>query len=375
MFEKCGLKDIFCGFLRSKWIILAVIVIFGGIGCVKYLGDLKSYNIEKAKAEQNVVSGYAYYYLSGSEDAPLAENTQAKWLANCFIDLMRSVPSREAILNSLKKNHSDDELTALMGADTYKNGVSRFSIWENGYQIERWTSNRILKLTTIAADRNMCKELMDACNDRLMAISKSVPDASLTYEGRYFRTVKRSSVTEGAAQPAKPRLSSLLLWIVIGIAAGLLISVIRSIIFPVLNRASDFELYGTTPIGEVSKKTLPLLARILNKAVEEDGKHIVFATSLKNGKKLESFCSDLCREWQALGRNVSLDGEESKEGKILLSTAVSPDRNAAASDLCETADMVYVAEWKGRSLHVRYDEMCHYLELIRVKNEGVILMA
>ena len=380
MFEKCGLRDIFCGFKKSKWLILCAVVIFACIGGVLYHGDQKAYEAKNAKAaaDHEVYAGYAYYYLA-REDGEILSSAEQKRYAKSYIDLMTAIPSREAILKELQKKHEKAELAQLLDPAVYTDGVTRNKLWENSYYVEKWSSENIIRVKTVAVSKDMCKELMKACQARLESIADSAKDTSLAFEGVYYKKVNSSDVimsdTAEKAETAEPSAKKILIWLVIGLFAGILISVIRSILFPVLNRASDFELYGIKPIGEVDKKTAALLARVLKQQAGEEVKTITFATGMKNGKKAEELCAALGEELKKLGREVCTGNEEAPDGKLVLSVAVSPDKNADASDLCEKADMVILAEQKGVSLHRRFDETEHYLKLLNIEPAGAVLIA
>ena len=383
MFEKCGLRDLFCGFVKWKWIIAALTLVLALIGGVLYARDMGAYNAKKeeAHAAGKVYSGYGYYYIAPTAQEKELTLAELNRYSKSYIDLMLMIPSRLAILNTLEEKHTPEELIELLDPVRYADGVTRDNIWEGSYYLEKWSSPNILRLKTLAQTKEMCKEVMAAADARLMAIAKDLPDTTLSFEGSYFKKVDASKVVmsdEKEEKNTKPSPKSILIFALIGLAAGLLLSVIISVLRPVLNRASDFELYSLDTIGEVRKKTVPLLARVLDRKVRESGvKKIVFATSRKKGAKTEEFCRALCEEWNRLGTPVSFNGEgEASENEgICLAAAVCPDQDAAASDLCAGADLVIAAEEKGRSRHIRLDEMLHYLELIKASPKSAVLIA
>ena len=379
MFEKCGLRDIFCGFRRAKWVILAAVLIFACIGGVRFFADRNAADGRSAGAsdDREVYAGYAYYYLSGQEGEILSAADQKRY-AKSYIDLMTSIPSRDAILKELLEKNDEAELIEQLDPELYANGVSRNQLWENSYFAETWSSENIIRVKTVAQTKKMCKELLHTCRNRLEAIDTSTPDTTLAFEGEYYKKTTAGKVVmsekEETRTVSRPSASRMILWPVIGLFLGLLISVIGSVLFPVINRASEFELYETEPFGEFSLKTAPLLARIIDKTAQKDVGVITFATGMKNGAKLQELLPSLAEELNKLGRNVCLENEENKEGKTLLCAAVCPDQNAEASDLCAKADLVILAEQKGRSLHSRLDETKHYLSLLEIEPKGAVLI-
>ena len=379
MFEKCGLRDIFCGFRRLKWAILCLAVIFACIGGVMYSRGLSDYRaaVSQKTEDRQVYAGYAYYYLSGKNGDILSAAEQKRY-AKSYVDLMTAIPSRENILKQLLKTHEKEELAKLLDPVLYADGVSRNKLWEGSYYVETWSSQNILRVKTVAQTKTMCKELMKACRTRLESISGTTEDTVLAFEGEYYKKTSAGSVimsdSTEQTSPVKPSVSKVLIWLAAGLFIGLLLSLILSILFPVLNRASDFEEYGVKPVGEVSPKTAALLARILDKMAGSEVKTVVFATSLKNEKKIKAFCASLCTEWNALGREVCLEGEN-PEGKTVLCVAAAPDQDAVQSDKCEKADLVIFTECKGISRHLRFDEMKHYLELLGIEPENAVLIA
>lgn len=380
MFEKCGLRDIFCGFGRAKWVILAAVLIFACIGGVRYYTDKNAAAALAADAsdDREVHAGYAFYYLSGQE-AEILPAADQKRFAKSYIDLMMAIPSREAILKELLEKNEEKELIEQLDPELYADGVTRLELWENSYFIETWSSDNILRVKAVAQTKKMCKELLHICRNRLEAIDGSTPDTALAFEGEYYKRTTAGSVSTSEKKATEtvssPSASRMILWPVIGAFLGVLISVIGSVLFPVINRASDFELYETEPFGEFSLKTAPQLARIMDKTIQKDDGVIAFATGMKNGAKLQELLPSLVEELNKLGRNACLENEENKEGKTLFCAAVCPDQNAEASDLCAKADLVILAEQKGRSLHSRLDETKHYLSLLGIEPKGAVLIA
>ena len=371
MFEKCGLRDIIRGFARSKWIILAVTAVFAVIGTVRYNADLKVYNEKNDVASETIYTGCSYFYLSGTEAEPVVDDAQAKIYVNNYIDLMRSQPSQESIFNALLQNHSEEELAGLLDPLFYKDGVDKTVLWENNYILELWTSNHLMRLYTYAKDEETCKELMKAARKRLEKISEGLPETTIHYQGGYVRASNRGSAIKKYAAPAKPQPRSVLMTALLGLAIGLLISMIRSVLFPVINRLSDFELYGIRPLQEARDKNPANLARVLRKMT--DGKKlIVFASPDKDCAGLQQFCRELAEEYRALGEEVLT--EENAEGKTVFAAAASPDRSPEMSDLCESADLVLAAARKGHTNHYRFEEMIQYLEQLQITPSGAVLI-
>ena len=391
MFEKCGLRDIFAKIWKMKWVILIILVIFAGIGASSYMKDVKTAEAKAAKEEANnrkIYAGYAYYYINYTKEGTSATDSIMKSTATSYIRTMGLYPTRSAIFNTLKENHSKDELTELLGSSVYPKGVTRFSI-KKSYTVSRDTSPFLLKIRVTADDSDMCKELLKACRAKLVKIDEGIVNSSLKYEGSYVAAEnsnanqksveeeQESSTTSTTALTDKeeedgPSIKTIIVWLIIGLVIGLILAVICALLWPVLNRASDFEDYGTLPIGEADKKSIPIFVRLLNKRLEtENVKKIVFATSRTKDNRIEELCRQIAEEWKKLGKDVCFG--EGENDSVAIQVAYAPDRNGEASDLCEAADMVIAAEKKGASLHRRYDEMLHYLGLFEIKPAGAVL--
>jgi len=381
MFEKCGLKDIFCRIAKAKWIMLIIIIVFAAAGAVLYAKDRSDYKAASAVQEEEghkAYYGYAYYYLSVEDGS--STNARIKQLASNYISIMKLNSTSESIYDSLLKKHSEKELEDLLGAYKFENGLTGSALW-GSYKLAYLEKGYILRLSANAETKTMCKELLKICRNKLEKFAKKMPDSEVTFVGVDY---VRKAVSDAEVPEAKaPDLKKILLWLIAGIFIALLYAVISAILRPVINRPEDFELYGVKTAGLADGKTAAVLARLLEKETGGAAGSIAIATSLKNDKKVKDFTKLLVSEWNKINdRVVSGEitgrGEEesriSGQEKLLISLAADPCGSAEAADICSAADRVFTLERKGVTTHRRYDEMIHYLELTDKLPEEALLI-
>ena len=75
------------------------------------------------------------------------------------------------------------------------------------------------------------------------------------------------------------------------------------------------------------------------------------------------------------GQSIIYSYLDSVHGKTVILPAVSPDTDADASDRCEKADLVILAEVKGKSSHAGLEERKHYLDLLKKEPSGAVLLS
>ena len=378
MFEKCGLRDIFCKIAKAKWIMLIIIIIFTCIGALLFAKDYSAYKAAQTVQEEEgdkSIYGYAFYYLSVEEGS--STNARIKQLASNYISIMRLNSTGKSIYDSLLEKHSEEELLKLLGASRYEEGLSGSALWGSSYKLAYLEKGYILRLSAIAETKSMCKELLKICRGKLEKFAEKMPDSQITLVGVDYIRKAVSETEEKAAE--LPDYKKILVWLIIGIFIALLYAVISAVLRPVINRPEDFGLYGIRPVGLADKKTVPVLARLLEKETGGAAGSIAIATSLKNDKKVKEFTELLVSEWNkindrvASGQITDRDGDAGQK-KILISLAADPGGSAEAADVCNAADRVFTLERKGVTTHRRYDEMIHYLKLTDKLPEEALLI-
>lgn len=370
MFEKCGLRDIFCKIANRKWVMLIIIILFTCIGAGLFARNSSAYQMQIAAENENarkVYTGYAFYYLSVEDGS--SSNSRIKQLASNYISLMKITPTMQSVYDALLEDHTEEELTELLGAYKFEEGLKASELWSNSYKLAYLNKGYILRLTTYAETKTMCKELMKICRKELESIAKDLPDSELTFEGINY-VHKTMSDTE-ADEKGIPGYKDILIWLIIGIIAALLYAVISAVLRPVINRPEDFRFYNVSPAGLADRKTAGVLARLLDKRTEGTPCRVALATSLKDDKKVREFTELLISEWKNINNSVSADSDQNG---ITVMLAGNPGSSAEASDICSKADKVFTIERKGVTTHRGYDEMMHYLELIEKLPEEAILI-
>lgn len=390
MFEKCGLRDIFVRIGKLKWLLLIFVIVGAAAGSLMYMRNVDSYKQAKVSADKyahKMYTGYAYFYNSVSLGGADTSAKRVPALAATYKRIYSLRSTSKAIYKRLLKKYSEDEMGELLDAKRYADStVDGNKLFRKSYGMRAIASSNMVEISVCAETKEMASDLLNACQEQLIAIAEKIPDATVELQGHFLRhemvdsdffkssslsasanktessETENSAADSGSSAPAK---TTILIWALIGLLAGIIVAIASAIFVPSINRLPDFDFYKTKALGQPGKNGAGAAVHIIKKILEKSGSDkVVVVSTLSGNKRVSAFFNEVKNELQAGDKNMAAVMFEGKDcfGK-------------EAGDGYEDAGVIVALEKRGVTKHHKYEAMQHYIEMLDRKIEGAFLLS
>ena len=274
MFDNYGIKDVFYGLWRFKWIIAVVVIISTVLGY-----GYGVYNRNNATQGNYCAS---VTYLVTTKDAADKKDTKmfndSKEFAQNLKNMLSADFCYNFVIDEMKKTYSEEEVAKIINAATKKPTVAALS--------EVATVN----VLPDSSEVNLfveCKE-EKAANDLLNAFKKYVSQEKNI--NNYCTIMELGGLTQ---QLAADSVMSPKSFAIVGFAGSLFLMIIAvfivTLVRPTLNERGDIEQYEVPVIGD--KKSIDFTVSALLKAVPDLKSVAVASVDCKTDKSVEALAT------------------------------------------------------------------------------------
>lgn len=237
MFDNYGIKDVFYGLWKYKFIIAIVLVIFTLVGY-----GLGVTGLANVKAGDYCAS-VTYFVSTKSDNSGIKMYNDSKEYAENLRATLSADFCYQSVFNYLCEKYSEDELSKILNVS--KQNLSFISIRDIS-TVSVLNSTSLVNLYVESKNEQFAKDLLDGYKNYVENEKALKKFCTIIESGGAMQQLKGESVTS----PVK---IAIIFFIVGGFLSAVFVFVI-TLVRPTLNERGDIEQYGVTVLGEIGSK-------------------------------------------------------------------------------------------------------------------------